>query len=162
MYRKFSVIWAPPASVASLLPPPAHISYYGGDECLHLPACTTPLLTQFLLLVSLCWLFPHPIPLSLKNFDLPFKAGLSCHPLAPSLPSWHRSCLCVIAHLVFTAWFCNILGLCLWFPLNCGALKGRGWVLLIFTGPTPHVEGLQWMLVELMAFKKLKIIYLGK
>ena len=141
MYRKVSVIWMLPASVASILPPPARISYDDSNECLHLPTCTTPLLTHFSLLISLCQLIFPPFLLSLNNFDLSCKAGLSCHPLAPSLPAWHRKCSCVIAHLVFTALFCNILCFFfLLFPLNCGALKDRARVLLAFC-LMPHREG---------------------
>ena len=88
----------------------------------------------FLLLISLCQLIFPLFLLSLNNFDLSCKAGLNCHPLAPLLPAWHRKCSCVIAHLVFTALFCNILWVYfLLFPLNCGALKDRARVLLVFS-----------------------------
>lgn len=80
MYREFSVIWMLPASVASILPPRAHISYDDSDECLHFLTCTTLLLNQFLLLISLCQLLSPLFLLSLNNFDLSCKAGLTWHP----------------------------------------------------------------------------------
>lgn len=120
----------------------------------HLP---TPLLTHFYSGYPLLALF-SPVPPCLKNFYLSFRPGLSCHPLAPSLPYWwskcswgSSSCFCHI--VLWRSVFVSVVPIKLW------VVKGREWVLPIFFSLMLHVEGTQWMLVELMAFKNLTVIH---